>query len=155
MAEHGHDIRGEQNPPSAEQPVCKKEENIEPQLGDASGEDNEDDGNNPDEDDDDVRPSCSFNSEHDEEFEPDRLSLVQSKLLEDWRPDLEAPQCDQSGNANAGPSRSLGKKSASSFCPCLRVPCDISHFFGLVCYVLKSFYCTASTDERSTTAVED
>lgn len=107
MAQHTQDIHGDQTPPSVEQPVCKKEENLEPQLDDASGEDDGDDENNPDDDDDDIRPSCSFNSEHDEEFEPDRLSLVQSKLLEDWRPDPEAAQCDQNENANAGPSRSL------------------------------------------------
>lgn len=111
MAEQSHDIHSEQKPPSVEQPVCKKEENIEPQLGDTSGEDEGDDENNLDEDDDDVRPSCSFNSEHDEEFEPDRLSLVQSKLLEDWRPDPEATQSDQNENTNAGPSRNLGKKA--------------------------------------------
>ncbi|KAB5579445.1 hypothetical protein PHYPO_G00195150 [Pangasianodon hypophthalmus] len=109
MAQHSQDIHGDQIPPSVEQPVCKKEENLEPQLGDASGEDDGDDENNLDEDDDDIRPSCSFNSEHDGEFETDRLSLVQSKLLEDWRPDPEAPQMrsDQNENANAGPSRSL------------------------------------------------
>lgn len=113
MAEPSHDIHTEQKPPSVEPPVCKKEENIEPQLGDTSGEDEGDDENNPDEDGDDgVIPSCSFNSEHDQEFEPDRLSLVQSKLLEDWRPDPEATQRDQNENANAGPSHSLGKKSA-------------------------------------------
>ncbi|KAK3546406.1 hypothetical protein QTP70_026290 [Hemibagrus guttatus] len=114
MAQHSQDILSDQNPPSVEQPVCKKEENLEPQLGDVSGEDDGNDESHPDEDDDDddddvddIRPSCSFNSEHDEEFEPDRLSLVQSKLLEDWRPDPEAPQSDQNENANAGPSRSL------------------------------------------------
>lgn len=112
MPEHNQDIHGEQNPASVEQPVCKKEENIDPQLGDASGEDDRDDVNNPD--DDDIRPSCSFNSEHDEVFEPDRLSLVQSKLLEDWRPDPEAAQSVQNENSNAGPSRSLGKKSSSN-----------------------------------------
>lgn len=115
MAQHSQDVHGDQNPPSVEQPVCKKEENLEPQLGDASGEDEGDDENNPHEDDDDVRPSCSFNSEHDEEYEPDKLSLVQSKLLEDWRPDLEVPQSDQNDDGNAGPSRSLGKKLLSSF----------------------------------------
>ncbi|KAK2860578.1 hypothetical protein Q7C36_004744 [Tachysurus vachellii] len=117
MAQHSQDIHSDQNPPSVEQPVCKKEENLEPQLGDVSGEDDgnneshpdedDDDDDDEDDDDDDIRPSCSFNSEHDEEFEPDRLSLVQSKLLEDWRPDPEAPQSNQKENVNAGPSRSL------------------------------------------------
>ncbi|KAF5907096.1 zinc finger and SCAN domain-containing protein 5B-like isoform X1 [Clarias magur] len=104
MAQHGQDIVGDQNPQSAEQPVCKKEEDLEPQLGDASGEDDGEDENNLDEDDD-IMPSCSFSSEHDEAFEPDKLSLVQSKLLADWRPDPEAPESDQ--NDDAGPSRNL------------------------------------------------
>lgn len=114
MVEHSQDLHSEENAPSVEQPVCKKEENIEPQLADVSGDDDGDDENNPDEDDDDIRPSCSFNSEHNEEFEPDRLSLVQSKLLEDWRPDPDGPQREHNQNSNAGPSRSLGKKSSSS-----------------------------------------
>lgn len=112
MAQHGQDIHGDHNPQSAEQPVCKKEENLEPQLGHCSGEDEGEDENNLDEDDD-IGPSCSFSSEHDEEFEPDRLSLVQSKLLADWRPDPEAPESDQ--NENAGPSCSLGKCLLSGF----------------------------------------
>ncbi|KAF7706277.1 zinc finger protein 174-like [Silurus meridionalis] len=108
LVQHSQDIHGDQSPPSLEQPVCKKEENLEPPLEDASGEDSGDDEVNLDEDDDDdIRPSCSFNSEHDEEFVPDRLALVQSKLLEDWRPDPEAPQIDQNENANARPSHSL------------------------------------------------
>lgn len=118
MAQHSQDIHSDQNAPSVEQPVCKKEEDLEPQLGDASGEDvddenhldeedGDDDDDEDDDEDDDIRPSCSFNSARDDEFEPDRLSLVQSKLLEDWRPDPEVSQSDQNQNANAGPSGSL------------------------------------------------
>ncbi|TSK82211.1 Zinc finger and SCAN domain-containing protein 21 [Bagarius yarrelli] len=116
-AQHSQDIHSDQNAPSVEQSVCKKEEDLEPQLGDASGEDDHDDENHlaeeeeeeeeEEDEEDDIRPSCSFNSEHGDEFEADRLSLVQSKLLEDWRPDPEVSQSQQNENANAGPSCSL------------------------------------------------
>ncbi|XP_062849622.1 zinc finger protein 62 homolog [Trichomycterus rosablanca] len=91
-----------------EQPVCKKEESPEPQPGSFGGEGNEDKNEV------DLRPSCSFNSVPDEGFEPDRLSLVQSKLLEDWRPDPEAPRSHKTESMDIDPSQNIDSPDMSS-----------------------------------------
>ncbi|KAI4905061.1 hypothetical protein NFI96_016040 [Prochilodus magdalenae] len=90
------DIQDDQNESPAvlkEEPLHVKEESLQSDLDDHSAGD--------------ADIGSGFNPVSDEEFGPDRLSLVQSKLLEDWRPDLEQPQIEKIESLNPGPSQSL------------------------------------------------
>ncbi|XP_076829298.1 uncharacterized protein LOC143475343 isoform X2 [Brachyhypopomus gauderio] len=96
--EHISDVQDDQNQSPVllkEEPVHVKKENLEPELDDDSVGD------------DDVTSGCSFNPGPIEEFGPDRLSLVQSKLLDDWRPDPEQAQTEKTDLVEPGPSQSL------------------------------------------------
>ncbi|XP_072542961.1 uncharacterized protein [Salminus brasiliensis] len=97
-AEHSPDMQGEQNLSPVllkEEPLRVKEESLQAELDDGSVGDG------------DIGSGCSFNPSSDEEFGPDKLSLVQSKLLEDWRPDPEQPQSERTESVDPGPSQSL------------------------------------------------
>lgn len=103
-AEHSQDTQDDQNqspPLLKDEPLHVKEENLQPELDDGSGGD--------------AEMGSGFNAPSDEEFGPDRLSLVQSKLLEDWRPDPEQPQSNKIETVDPGPSQSLGRTSSQSF----------------------------------------
>ncbi|KAG9274169.1 zinc finger protein 184 [Astyanax mexicanus] len=96
-AEHSPDIPGEQNQSPVllkEEPLHLKEESLQPELEDGPGGDG------------DLGSGCSFIPNSDEEFRPDKLSLVQSKLLEDWRPDPEQSQKEKMESVDPGPSQS-------------------------------------------------
>ncbi|XP_026865716.1 zinc finger protein 3 homolog isoform X2 [Electrophorus electricus] len=96
--EHSSDVQDDQDQSSSllkEEPVLVKEETLEPELDDGSGGE------------DDVTSGCSFNPGPDEDFGPDRLSLVQSKLLEDWRPDPDQLQSEKTDSVEPGPSQCL------------------------------------------------
>ncbi|XP_036453546.1 zinc finger protein 3-like isoform X1 [Colossoma macropomum] len=94
--ERSPDTESEQNQSPAvlkEEPLHVKEESLQSELDDSSGGD--------------AEIGSSFNPASDEEFGQDRLALVQSKLLEDWRPDPEQPQSEKIKSVNPGPSQSL------------------------------------------------
>ncbi|XP_066536456.1 zinc finger and SCAN domain-containing protein 21-like [Hoplias malabaricus] len=93
-AEHSSDTAQNHSPVHLkEEPLRLKEESLQPDLDDGSGAD--------------ADIASGFNPVSDEEFGPDRLSLVQSKLLEDWRPDPDQPPSQTLESADPGPSQSL------------------------------------------------